>query len=474
MPIPGITATWITAMNKRVFGYVCALVLLCAVFFFFRFYHLDRRFGFDWDQEKLSYDVRSIIVDRKLTLLGPRANNDRGFFLGPQFTYLLIPFYLAARMHPSALMYFVITYCLAFFAAALLFVKRIFGLKTSLLFLFMWSLNSLLIGADISPFWPILIPLTAITIWFLLYKTYASPEKHRWWLFLGLAVGFALNIHFQAVFLLAYVALFLFLSRKKTGISLAGPAYFVAGIAAMFVPLLFFDLRHGFFNTKLFFTFFMENGAGQKLSPLGWLPVFSHIATTFLFVRNELAAGILLYAAIGFFAVMNRRGKTGFTKLFYTAFVFLWLAFPPFFSLYGKRPSEYYFFFLYPFIIGSIVDFFTRKKRHLFLIPYLLAYAVFNGFALTPKLQTSGMNFYEKDRAIKRISQVLTDKRCDIAFNVPWGWEVGYRYLFDYYGIKRIGDWKSCVININIPPGKTDEKFDYLGVAFPKELKQNR
>jgi len=457
-------------MKKKSVITFSIIVCIATLFFFSRLYNLDKRIGFDWDQEKISYDVKNILLDHKLTLLGPRANNDKGFFLGPQFTYLLVPFYFATHLHPNALLYFIFFYCLFFFIAAYLILRRVFNLKIALLFLLMWGINTIFFNADTSPFWPILIPLGVLLIWFFLNQIFNSPGEFKPWLSLGLCIGFILNIHFQSVFLLAYVCFFLYISRKKIKMSFINGCSLLSGIILMFFPLLFFDLRHNFFNTSLFVHFFLDGNTGHGPIFTAWIPVFSHIATPFVFIKNELFAGLFFYALGILVILLNRNKKTGFMKSFYSAFIVVWLLFPIMFALYGKRPSEYYFTFLYPFIVVSIIDFFLSRKYYYFLSFYLVVYVVMNITTLYPKLYAFGLNFYEKDRAVKRISKVLNNKKCDIAFNVPWGREVGYKYLFDYYQIKQIGNWKSCVININIPARPKDEKFDYLGVTFPKEL----
>ena len=89
--------------NKKT---VFILISLFFVFMFLRFYNIEERIIFDWDQEQFSYQIKNIVENKDFTLLGPRANNDRGFFLGPYFTYLLVPFYMFRNLHPIALIDF--------------------------------------------------------------------------------------------------------------------------------------------------------------------------------------------------------------------------------------------------------------------------------------------------------------------------------------------------------------------------------
>lgn len=457
-------------MNKKKVFYVLLFIGIGLLFFLPRFVNLDHRIGFDWDQEKLSYEVKNIIVNHKFTLLGPRANNDKGFFLGPQFTYLLIPFYIISHLHPFALIYFMIVYNLVFFLTVAYVLKKMFSLKIALIFLAAWAVNTLLIEADISPFWPIFIPLGVVGVWYCLYKMYYYTKQSFPWLLLGIVLGFFSNMHFQFIFLIFYVIVFIIIAQKKLKITIIKMALFMSGTIFMFLPLIFFDLRHHFLNTSLFIRFFTEKDPHVGYWAGAWIPVFSNVIYPFVFLKSDFITGQFFYILVAAILILLALKKKDFYRYFYISSVCLWLFFPILFSIYGKRPSEYYFVFLYPFIILAIIDFFLSRKFLLPLTVFLILYTILNIISFYPKLNTFGLNFYQKDAAVRRIKEVLSTKKCDIAFNVPIGREVGYKYLFEYYGIQTIGDWKTCVININIPPRQNDEKFDYLGVTFPKRL----
>src|SRR3989338_11223175 len=64
-----------------------------------RGYQLQARFLYSHDNDLASWIVKDIVVDRHLRLIG-QLTSSPGIFIGPLFYYLLIPFYLAARMDP--------------------------------------------------------------------------------------------------------------------------------------------------------------------------------------------------------------------------------------------------------------------------------------------------------------------------------------------------------------------------------------
>jgi len=446
------------------------IAVLAIIFFLPRFIHLDRRVPFDWDQEKLAYEVKNIITNHKLTLLGPRANNDKGFFLGPQFTYLLLPFFLITKMNPSAFYYFLILYNVLFFFGVFFILKKMFGILKAAVFLIFWSLNPILIENDVAPFWPIFIPFGVLLVWFILYRLEKKNCPKFEWLLLGLVLGFFFNMHFQFIFIFIFTLIFLFISRKKIRFSFINILFFLIGVLIMFSPLIVFDMRHHYFNANLFFHFFTDKDPNNLRNFFAWIPVFSNIASPFLFLKGDFLPAILFYGIVLSIIIFQITKSKNYYRSLYISSLILWIVFPIFFSIYGKRPSEYYFNFIYPFIILSLTDFFISRKLFSFLTCIMILFFVGNFSRINTTMNIFGVSFDEKNRVVKRIKLVLGDRKCDIAFNMPRSREVGYTYLFEYYGIRTIGDWKSCVININLPPRKGDEVFKLLGVTFPKEL----
>jgi len=450
---------------KNKWSYILFAIFLIILFFLPRFYEYNKRFGFDWDQENIAFEAKKLLKDHKLTLLGPRANNDRGFFLGPQFTYLIAPFFLLSNLHPKALIYFFMTYDLIFFLITFAVLKKIYNIAFACFFLLMWGVNYLLIEADTSVFWPIILPLGVILTIFSLYLIYHKKEI-KWWLALGLIIGFFANIHFQFVFMGLFVFIFILISFKHIKPSIVKILVLLLGLLIMFSPLILFDMRHNFFNTKLFVSFFTQKDPNASPYFYNWFPVFQNVIYPFVFSKIQAITYLFYFGVLSFLVYLSYR-KQGFEKKLYISTLILWISFPLFFSIYGKRPSEYYFNFLYPLIIICLIAFVLNTRQYFLGFLFLFMYLWMNIYAFLPRITTFGLSFDQKEQVVLRIKQFTNDQPCDIAFNVPLGRQVGYSYLFDYYHVKQIGNWKSCVVNINIPPKPNDEVFGYTGLTLP-------
>jgi DNA-dependent RNA polymerase auxiliary subunit epsilon len=445
------------------------LIIIFLIFCFLRFYQIEKRITFSWDQEQFSYQIKEIIVNHKLTLLGPRVNNDTGFFLAPYFTYLLLPFYLLTNIHPNALMYFVIFFNVLFFLVAFKIITKIFSFWQSIFFLFLWSTNYFFIKYDIIAWNPLLVPLGIIINWLLLYEIY-KKNTNRLWLLLGITNGFFINMHFQYIFISFYSLIFLtFYQLKIKKLELKKTLIFLFGFILMFSPLFLFDLRHQFLNTKNFINFFFTKDQINKDINVWW-EVWSN-GMKHLIITSEIDVTKTFYFIFYFLLFFLIKKKRDFHQIFYQALFILWIIFPLIFSYYGQKPSEYYFTFLYPFIFIAIIDFFLTFKKSMILlfIPLLLIYYHQEDFGKL--LKTNSQSLYYKDLTAKKIKQMLNDKNFNISFSTPLGLNNGFKYLIDYYQIKQTSNFKDPLVEIRIPPRENDLKIsDDIGIKIPKEL----
>ncbi len=450
---------------------ILILAGIFTVFAFLRFTNLDVRLPFAWDQEQFSTQVRDIIRDHKFTLLGPRVTDDRGFFLAPYFTYLLIPFFIVTKLHPSALYLFTITVNIIFFCVAAYILYKLFGTKQALLFLFLWSINPTLVKYDTTPWWPILLPLGVLTILYELKLLYNDKSNLYLWGLIGATIGFFCNMHFQFIFIGAFTAIFILLMLEKKLINYWRHLLLMTfSFLCMFIPLVLFDIRHDHLNYTLFTTYFSERVFDDLPYMEAWLPVFANIMKPFIGVSNPYAAiaFLILLGAIFFYFVYKTQG---FLKLFYISSLTLIIITIVGFSLYGKRPSEYYFTYFIPFIYIALSDFLIILNRKLITGIVIGLLILINSNDLKNITKREALNLYDKDAAVQKIIPFAQDKRVNVSYDMPLGLNNGYDYFVDYYKINRTGDPKDPLIELRIPPREDDIVVEGIGVHIPPELK---
>lgn len=465
-----LIATWAHFIKSHRFN-LLILSGVFAVFAFLRFTNLEVRLPFAWDQEQFSTQVRDILRDHKFTLLGPRVTDDRGFFLAPYFTYLLIPFFIVTKLHPSALYLFTITVNIVFFCFAAYILYKLFGARQAMLFLFLWSINPTLVKYDTTPWWPILLPLGVLSILYELKLLFNNKGNLYLWGLIGATIGFFCNMHFQFIFIGAFTAIFILLMLEKKLINYWRHLLLMTfSFLCMFIPLVLFDMRHNHLNYTLFTTYFSERVFDDLPYMEAWLPVFANIMKPFIGVSNPYAAiaFLILLGAIFFYFIYKTQG---FHNLFYISSLTLIIITIVGFSLYGKRPSEYYFTYFMPFIYIALSDFLIRLNRKL-ITGIVIGVLIFINFTdLKNSTKRESLNLYDKDTAVQKIIPFAQDKRVNVSYDMPLGLNNGYDYFVDYYKINRTGDAKDPLIELRIPPRDGDIVVENIGVHIPPELK---
>ncbi|MCX7996245.1 MAG: hypothetical protein N2691_00595 [Patescibacteria group bacterium] len=450
------------------------IVSAIALFLAFRFWNLDGRIIFDWDQESYAYPLKAI-TQGDFTLIGQRTTHERGFFLGPHFTYLMLPFYAAASMHPWGSLGAVVFFNLLFAGAGVFIIQRLFGWKAVGFFFIFWALHTYMIQYDITPWGPILLPTGILATLYCLYMI-TKKEHIVWWLMLGLICGFTLQMHFQFVFILAFAGIFLmrhWYDTKRVPWRNIGVAF--AGFAFMFLPLLIFDLRNDFFNSKAFVNFFFGSGTEGAIKAWNnWMPVFANFMQPF-FGSPSVPLGLLFYAVVLVTAIGNLRRSKGFRVPFYTAAIIVWILLPVFFAIYGQRPSEYYFIFSLPIAILTLTDALLRTRAESLLYVLAAVYLLINAQPALRKLETNPYGLQAREELVHYLDTYYDPKTYIVSFDVELGREPGFRYLMDYYGIVTHdkGDNSLPLVQVKIPPKDGDVRVsDRMGLQIPPQLQK--
>lgn len=437
-------------------------ILIISLGLFLRLHNLSNSIGFAWDQERDAFTIKQIIVDKKLTLIGPRVVNDNGFMLGPYFFYLLLPFYLITKLNPYAMILFVATYNFVFLSSSFFILKKIFSQKIAYVFIFIWSILPLAISIDTISWNPLLVPFLFIFLFYLLNTLNFS--KIKTWLILGFYLGFSFHIHVQLIILSFTAFVFLLIKFSKKDF-LKKIIFLFAGFIFSFLPLLIFDLRHDFLNLNLFLNFF-ENSTVAK-NYLAFIPVLTNYFSSIFLIKSQFLSilfWLLLSLILFFLSKKSHINKT----LFFT-----WLFFPIIFIFYGKRPSEYYFNFCLPIIILVFSQLIAKLK-----INYKIIFLFFVTIYLSSiyfKIKDNNIGSFSltnKVNVVKHISKITSDKKFNLSYSVPAGQNNGFSYLLDFYQVKPSGDFKDPLIQIIIPSKTGYKSFGDISIDFPFPFNQ--
>ena len=339
------------------------LIVLLAIFvahIFFRFYLLEERMGFNWDQVDNAWAAKDIIVDNKFPLQGMIAKLNSGFYIGPLYYYFIAVFYWIFNLNPIASAFSagftsIVTYFVLFYI-----VKKLFSYKIALIVVFIHTVSFFIISSDRAQ-WPVnfIVPISAI-IFYSLYNVLIGKIKYL--ILLGIGLGISFHLHFTSIFYLIIILLSLpFFPRKKETMK-----YFFLSIIIFLLflsPIMFSELTSGNKGSNSFIQYYQTYYHGFHLTRVFQL---THDA----FIEFELILKgwfrDLNYIFLFVFFIIYFLLKPSRKKFIMCYLMSLWFIVPWFvFATYKGEISNYYFFLNRPIalIIIAYISFYLFNLR---------------------------------------------------------------------------------------------------------------
>ena len=214
-------------MNKKIF-----LFLIIVISVFFRFFRVAELAKFNYDEARDSIIERKMIIDKKITLLGPETKiGNKTIYFGPLHYYLMTPALGIINFNPLG----------PYFWTAALGVATTFFIYLLTRSLFSSAFYAVFPVAVIFNRWawnPNTIPLFATLFLLFLFK--------RKFILSGLMFGLVIQLHFTAAGL-ALVILYKLVTKK---LNLHSLIKLLFGLSIGLAPMIIFDLRHDFLYIK--------------------------------------------------------------------------------------------------------------------------------------------------------------------------------------------------------------------------------
>lgn len=403
-----------------------AITLVLVIFFFeifLRFYQIDQKNPFGYDQVDNAWAAQNIIVHHHFPLVGMVAKGNSGIFLGPFYYYLISIAYWVTNLNPIASGIFagltsIFTFWVLFYT-----VRKLFSLDIALIAVF---INTFILPAIIFDRvqWNVnFMPSISLLIFYFLYRVVTSDGRKI--IPLALILGFSFSIHFTAIFFLIMILLTLpfFPKNKKTlkYILLSVPLFLI-----FLVPNVISQLQqkssgwgvisyiqayyHGFHLRRVM----QLTGDGLiQFNPY----LFFDRLTQLKFVALPLFFIIFLYKSVS-------REKLIFCYLVLLWFIIPWLVF----STYSGEISDYYFS-INRFIALFVISYFIFKIWSInnvlskILVISFLAYLAISNFN----------NFLSyRDNGIAQREKVVLNKIKNEE-KIIFQWGVPESYLYYYF-----------------------------------------
>lgn len=346
-----------------------------------RFYRVEQTFSFMYDQARDLEAVRTMIQEKKPTLLGPQTSvgifTGGETYFGPLHYYLLLlPFALFDQNPLAPIIFTGITNVLSGIFLYLL-LKRL--TKNRWL---PWAAFTLYLLSPVSlqysrfywnpNFLPLFVSLAYFCFWLFLEK-----QKTFWLLATGLWAGFCFQLHYVALPLFLGFLPFLF-NKKEVFASVKRFTFYLLGFIGGILPIIVFELRHKFFITGSIIYHFTSKTEGKSFAfsfPLVWkyLVAMSQKIFGFANVSLDPPANLVTVALIPaalfviFWLGLKMEGTKNKKALIQASFLnlFLGIVFAVMWSSIGRPRLEdrYYLPIVIPFllIIFGVVEQFLKK-----------------------------------------------------------------------------------------------------------------
>lgn len=228
------------------------LVTISAIIFlscFLRFFRLRDYIIFLGDQGRDVLVIKKMLIDGKMTLLGPVASVG-GFYLGPIYYYFISPFLLLFKYDPIGPAVFIAltgvftTWFVYFFA------KKNFSSWVALLAEFFYAVSPILVRYNRFSWNPNLVPFFSIL---LLATVVEATEKQNWKksLEIGIILGILFQLHYLAFIFAPTIAVLLILANGKNWlISVKQGVGIIFGLIIGWLPFILYEIRHQLQNFK--------------------------------------------------------------------------------------------------------------------------------------------------------------------------------------------------------------------------------
>lgn len=377
-------------------------------------------------------------------------------YLGPFYYYFITPWLWLFQFNPIGLGFGVAFFSTIYLLINYFVVKELFDKKIALISTMFLGFSSVMIDFSRYSWNPNLLPLFTLLTVYLVIK---SLKTNKWYYFalLGAFISFDIQLHYLSLFLIPPIVI-LFINKlivifkqsnnetikqlKKYSISFMSFFFFSS-------PLIIFDLRHQFLNSKNFINLFQSSSTSftSKINSLSDSFYYLNLYTFNIDLNKFFVFVLLLFIFIIFLSLIKNDSNL---KVFLFIFILSILGL----SLYSGPKYPHYFVILYPIyyiIISKLLVFSKNLGWEKYLIIFFMCGFIFLNFQKYPYFNNASNNQIELAQNIaKKIFDNVKQKKFTVTALPEKYSDSTYRYFLEIWG-KRAEEKDSIE--------KTDELF---------------
>lgn len=418
------------------FNILVFLIIISGLFL--RYSKLEETAFFDADQENFAWTAVRLLEEKRPVLIGLKAG-EFPVFIGPLMYYVYAFFFWLFSMDPAGLSYLSMIFSLLSIISIFFIGSKVFGKKVGLGSVFLYSFSFFFIDNDRRVWLPGPLILISLWVFYALWRL-KKKEEAKWLIVLGVLLAFSFQLHITGLFFIPIIATAVLLKKTKLKTSSLICGFFTAFLG--FLPVIIFDLRHGFINFKGWLVLVTKAGEGMNY--------FSRFLNL---VRYNLENEVRIFSLpinsttktvaglVFFFWLVQSLGKGSYQKKFRLAW--LWIIVPLLIFLpLNIHVPEYYFILNFPILLiitsALIFKIYQRLKLARLITPIaLITFLIANlNMTLGQEIDKAIFLHYKK-QAVDYVIKEAENKDFSVFYDTDRGYNYGYDYLF-YWRLGKI------------------------------------
>ena len=399
---------------------------------------LAHKVPFDADQEELAFKAKEILTGNAV-LLGPKTSLG-GFSIGPGFVYLWALFSLFLKGNPIAGAYLSVFLGVLLTLGVYLILRQIFSERIALAISFVMALSINFVSWDQIPWAPSLFYLSELIT---LYGVYISKNKKYGLPLVALGLGIGFQSHFAVFLLLLPIIVYLLVYRPI--VSKKNIVFSSITLAVSVLPVVIFDLFHGFINLQRLLSIFSLGREGFAPAKFKILTTLISNSTNVFWPHFSAPLAYLIFSAVILFSLWGIYKNKTYRQLLILSNLFLFIPFF-IFLFYKSNFTEYYLMTaVIPFLFILGYAFWAIKKWFVILVVLgIFSFLNIRSFAEFVR----PINLWAKEQVVREIINRGGKNGYGVSLGVSPGNGFGFSYLFDYYHARP-----------DIPPLKGQQKI---------------
>lgn len=386
---------------------------ILALGIFLRFYNFSSRWGLAYDQAHDAVVARYALTHSKLPLLGPFSSAGPFQTGGEWYWYIMLgtafpPFSVLSPWIFNASIYVLFIALIMLFASY--FIDKKFGLIVGSLTAV--STAQISQATNLTNQAPHAI-LALCAIWSMV--TYIRTKKPFYLFFLTLSVTTGISIHLQSVSLVIFIAVTLLFAGVP---SKKGMLFLLLGVCIPLLPILVFDVQHGFINTNNMIQYYLHDQYKVSFDILGrrwitylgvfWPNAWGQIIGGRSAIRYLLTCGVFI---ILFYKLYTKKISREWLILFVSLILMIILL------RYVRTPLfDSYVVFLHPFVLLFTGFLLYTVYNHVKLVGLLFFLIVIIGSLIKDMQEFKNINYTSLQ--IKSVKHLLYQKYPGLKFAI--------------------------------------------------------